>query len=523
VLRIFRWSAYRLRTKSLVVIALPVLPLAFFWLITALAMLQRDVPENTPTRDLIVQAGLARVLGALLDADAGARDNLLTDNAAALARCQAAIDRLPPVLAQLNNAVIDPKLRDSLATLNGVIDDELAVLSRLTGGPPAAGPKLGERAALDRSAANIARVRTLSTAIERGQSSLAQARAAAIERARRANFLILLVGSIVCVGGGVVAAVLKANGLTRRILRLSRNADRLAQGEPLEAVPPGEDEIGQLEVRFRDAARLLHEREDALRESSQLLARDVTYQRQLHVALQARTHELEAANRELESFSYSVSHDLRAPLRAIDGFSQTIEEDCADRLDDAGRDSLRRVRAAARRMGTLIDEMLNLSRLSRTELRRERLDLGVAAASILADLARSGQGRHVEVRIDRDLVADADPQLVRIALENLLDNAWKYTSKTQRALIEVGSSPNGAARTFYVRDNGAGFDMTYSSKLFGAFQRLHSPQEFDGTGVGLATVQRIVHRHGGKIWADGAVNAGATFYFTLEPEDGRHP
>jgi light-regulated signal transduction histidine kinase (bacteriophytochrome) len=172
-------------------------------------------------------------------------------------------------------------------------------------------------------------------------------------------------------------------------------------------------------------------------------------------------------------------------------------------------------------MGTLIDELLNLSRLSRTELRRERLDLGAAAAAILADLGR-GAARDVDVSIESNLFIDADPHMLRIALQNLLDNAWKYTGRTDRARIEVGSAANGTARVFYVRDNGAGFDMKYSSKLFGPFQRLHSHQEFEGTGVGLATVQRIVNRHGGKIWADAAVNAGATFYFTLEAEDADH-
>jgi light-regulated signal transduction histidine kinase (bacteriophytochrome) len=231
-----------------------------------------------------------------------------------------------------------------------------------------------------------------------------------------------------------------------------------------------------------------------------------------------RTIELEVANRELEAFSYSVSHDLRAPLRAIDGFSEAIEEDSWNRLDDTGRDSLRRVRAAAKRMGILIDELLNLSRLTRVELKRQQVDIAGSANAILADLARRGPSRGVDIRIEPNLVAEADPELVHIALHNLLDNAWKYTGKTQAARIEIGSTPNGAARVFHIRDNGAGFDMAHVGKLFGAFQRLHAERDFEGTGIGLAIVQRIVNRHGGRIWAESAVNAGATFYFTLEPE-----
>ena len=229
--------------------------------------------------------------------------------------------------------------------------------------------------------------------------------------------------------------------------------------------------------------------------------------------------ELEAANRELESFSYSVSHDLQAPLRAIEGFSRTIEEHSQDRLDERDRHALRRVHTAASRMSTLIDELLSLSHLTRMEVKREPLDLGATAKSILADLAQESPARDVDVQIEPNLFIEADPQMVQIALQNLLDNAWKYTGKTAQPRIEVGWSANGTARVFHVRDNGAGFDMRYATKLFGAFQRLHARQDFDGTGVGLATVQRIVHRHGGKIWADSAVNAGTTFYFTLEPEE----
>jgi light-regulated signal transduction histidine kinase (bacteriophytochrome) len=192
--------------------------------------------------------------------------------------------------------------------------------------------------------------------------------------------------------------------------------------------------------------------------------------------------------------------------------------DCADTLNDTGLDSLRRVRTAARRMGTLIDELLDLSRLTRIEPRRQQVDIGGTATAILAEFARRAPARGVEVCVEPGLVVDADPQLVEIALHNLLENAWKYTGKTSRPRIEIGSTPYGPAKVFHVRDNGAGFDMSCVDKLFGAFQRLHPDREFEGTGIGLAIVQRIVARHGGRIWAEGTVNQGATFYFTLEPE-----
>jgi PAS domain S-box-containing protein len=231
-----------------------------------------------------------------------------------------------------------------------------------------------------------------------------------------------------------------------------------------------------------------------------------------------RTAALEAANKELEAFSYSVSHDLRAPLRAMDGFSMALLEDCAGRLDGASQDHLRRIRAGSQRMAELIDDLLNLSQVTRTEMRRERLDLTALAEEIGAELQRAHPDRKVKSVVAPALTADADARMLRIVLNNLLDNAWKFTSKHEQACIEVGAREQDGQRVFFVRDNGAGFDMAYAGRLFGAFQRLHSTQEFEGTGIGLAIVQRIIHRHGGRVWAEGAVGQGATVYFTLGKE-----
>ncbi|MGB7542146.1 MAG: ATP-binding protein, partial [Burkholderiales bacterium] len=219
--------------------------------------------------------------------------------------------------------------------------------------------------------------------------------------------------------------------------------------------------------------------------------------------------------KELEAFSYSVSHDLRAPLRHIDGFGQILLEDYAGKLDDEGRRHLQRVREASQRMAQLIDDLLNLSGITRAEMRRETVDLSRMAEMAAEALRKTDPQRAAEIVIEKGLTAEADERLLRVALDNLLGNAWKYAGKRPRARIEVGRTDRDGKTAYFVRDNGAGFDMAYAHKLFGAFQRLHSVSEFPGTGIGLATVQRIIHRHGGQIWAESAVDKGATFYFTL--------
>jgi len=226
--------------------------------------------------------------------------------------------------------------------------------------------------------------------------------------------------------------------------------------------------------------------------------------------------EAAASNRELEAFSYSVAHDLRSPLRSIDGFSQAILEDNADQLDAQGKGNLARVRAASQRMGHLIDSLLSLSRVSRTELKRERVDLTRVARAVAGRLQDADERRKVEVVVHDGLMVDGDANLLVAVMENLLGNAWKFTSQKPNARIEVGLASKDGKPAYFVRDNGVGFEMAYVGKLFGAFQRLHSVAEFPGTGIGLATVQRIVRRHGGEIWAEGQVARGATFFFTLD-------
>jgi PAS domain S-box-containing protein len=254
-----------------------------------------------------------------------------------------------------------------------------------------------------------------------------------------------------------------------------------------------------------------------------LAIEDVTERRRAEVEIRKLNEELKhsitqlrAANKELEAFSYSISHDLRAPLRSLDGFSQVLLEDYANQLDEQGKDYLQRIRKASQHMAELIDALFMLSRLTRKEMHYETVDLSTLAQATLAELRQTQPKRQIEVVIEEGLVVKGDPELLRVVMGNLLANAWKYTSRKPEPRIEVGAlRQEDGKRTYFVRDNGAGFDMAFADKLFKAFQRLHTPNEFPGLGIGLATVQRTINRHGGRIWAEGKVGEGASFYFTL--------
>jgi signal transduction histidine kinase len=315
--------------------------------------------------------------------------------------------------------------------------------------------------------------------------------------------LVLLISTL----GSILVSLWFQRRISRPILHLAATAESVSRDNnfSIRATTESHDEIGQLVGTFNDMLSRIQEQNQQLEKSREELEQRVI----------ERTAQLEAANKELEAFSYSVSHDLRAPLRSIDGFSQAVLEDYNDKLGAEGQADLRRVRAATQRMGQLIDDMLDLSRVTRAKLNREEVDLSVLARSIGTELQKAEPKRQVEFTVAEGVLTEADPRLLRIVLENLLRNAWKFTGKHPQAKIEFGVLRNNGEPAYFVRDDGAGFDMTYANKLFGAFQRLHAMTEFNGTGVGLATVQRIINRHGGRVWADGEVEKGATFYFTL--------
>lgn len=299
-------------------------------------------------------------------------------------------------------------------------------------------------------------------------------------------------------------------GIAQPIVDLAHTAVFIAHDQDygLRAQATGRgDEIDSLVEAFNAMLAAIGTRDADLAQARQTLEARVAQ----------RTAELTAANRELEAFSYSVSHDLRAPLRGIDGFGQALLEDYGAQMDPTARSYLDRIRAATQRMGVLIDNLLQLARVTRAEMRRENCDLSAMAAAVVEDLRRQDPGRQSEVEIEPGMHAWGDAGLLRIVLENFLGNAWKFTAKREWTWIAFyrANHRNPSEDVFAIRDNGAGFDPAHAGQLFAAFQRLHAATEFPGTGIGLATAQRILHRHGGRAWAEAQLGAGATFYFAL--------
>ena len=314
------------------------------------------------------------------------------------------------------------------------------------------------------------------------------------EVVRRTSWLVLVLSaSIVVVIGGTWILIVQR--VVRPLGELHRGIQILGEGDldyRIDAIR--RDEFGEVANAFDDMAEKIQA---------------------ATVALDQHSAELAVANQELEAFAYSVSHDLRAPLRSMDGFSQALLEDYADALDSKAKDNLGRIRASSQRMALLIDDILKLSRLARSELDRTKVDLSALAQTIAAELRKTEPTRKVSFNIASGIVADGDASALRAVLENLLGNAWKFTSKHPKSTIEFDVTEIDGKPAYYVRDDGVGFDMAYVDTLFKPFQRLHSTSEFEGSGIGLATVERIVRRHGGHAWAEGAVEQGATVYFTL--------
>jgi len=311
------------------------------------------------------------------------------------------------------------------------------------------------------------------------------------------TFIVWFVLELLAIGGSLIFVRSFTQSLSPLQNLVNKNPDfNLLSSKEL--LPRSTDEIGVLTLSFRRALDELHEHKNNLEE-----------------LVNKRTSELQRLNKELEAFSYSVSHDLRTPLRAIDGFSQALMEDYADDIDATGQDYLSRIRGASQTMAELIDDMLQLSKITRHELVKAPIDLTAIANVVIENQMLTEPDRNINTYVEDNMTCRADKNLLMIVMNNLIGNAWKYTNKKAIAEITIGSMKLDNNTVFFVKDNGAGFDMQFVDKLFGVFQRLHTKEEFSGTGVGLATAQRIIHRHGGTIWTEAVVDEGATFYFTV--------
>ena len=365
----------------------------------------------------------------------------------------------------------------------------------------------------------------------------------AFEPVRNYQYFMWVIVSITFLGIVLIAFIV-SRFVSRPILGLAAMTEKIADGDlEIRAEEPGKNEIGVLARSFNKMAdnlvTAIHHRDDEIDERQKVQEdadRNAERLRTINAELEGKieklnnsrkamvfmvadvnrvSRSLEAVNKELESFSYSVSHDLRSPLRALDGFSRVLLEDYSDKVDAEGQDYLNRICAASQRMGLLIDDLLGLSRITRRKMESVDVNLSEIAKTCLKELEESESERQTDYKIDEALIAKGDEHLLGIMLQNLLNNAWKFTAKKSITKIIFGTMDIKGKKTYFLRDNGAGFNMDYADKLFGAFQRLHPTKEFEGIGIGLATVQRIINRHGGTIWAESKVDEGATFFFTL--------
>lgn len=427
-------------------------------------VIREDVDQEWVVHTHEVLIKLAAIRAELSEEEADERGFAITGEAPELQSFESSHRRLQMDVRDVRQLTVDnPRQQQALDRLEPLIAARYVELEQETAARQRRGPtpgpvKLGTPAgtAKSREGAGRGTMDALHTEIAGMETEEIRLRIERLERSQRSSQMMKV--SIVA-GNGVAFALLFVAGL----------------------------------VIFREMGRR-HQAEEDLRQSNA---------------------ELAGANQELQAFSYSVSHDLRSPLRSIEGFSLALLEDSEAKLDDEGKNQLQRIRAATIRMGQLIDGMLNLARISRAEMIRENVDLGSLAREIASELQSSQPDRQAAFAIPERVPVMGDRLLLRVVLENLLNNAWKFTLERPSIRIELGTKPNGSETIHFVRDNGAGFDMRHADKLFGAFQRLHRQNEFPGTGIGLATVQRIIHRHGGRIWAEAAPGKGATFYFVL--------
>jgi signal transduction histidine kinase len=423
-----------------------------------------------------------RVLGSAVNAETGERGYLITGMASYLEPYTIARQQLPGELDRLQGLTADnPSQQERVRELRAALGRRLLVLQKAIDVRPQGGPNIATSLLTGGPGkVEMDHVRAVCDSMEAEEDRLLAIRKASTDTsALRAQ-----------------VAVVFASTLDFLLILFAFWQFVRERGLRVAAETAGE--------------RLLLAQKETEARAAEVLSLNVTLEDRVRV----RTAELERINRELEAFSYSVSHDLRAPLRTIDGFSLALQEDFAATIDDTGRDYIGRVRGGVQRMGQLIDALLQLSRITRTEIVREDFSMSGLADSIASDQQEQNRERNLFFDIEPGLNAHADPRLTRVALENLMSNAVKFSSKVARAEIRFGWDPEQNA--WYVRDNGAGFDMAYADKLFGAFNRLHGDKDFRGSGIGLATAARVVHGHHGRIWANSEIGKGATFWFTLE-------
>jgi signal transduction histidine kinase len=423
-----------------------------------------------------------RVLGSAVNAETGERGYLISGMDSYLEPYTIARQELPAELTRLQSLISDnPSQRDRLVELRAALERRLVILQkaidmRKHGVPDSSAPLLiGGPGKIE-----MEHIRALCDAMETEEDRLLAIRTASTNASRQRAQVTVVV----------------ASALDFLLILFGFGQFVRERGLRVAAETAGE--------------RLLLAQKETEARATEIRSLNETLEDRVRV----RTAELERINRELEAFSYSVSHDLRAPLRTIDGFSLALQEDYAATVGDAGRDYIERVRGGVQRMGQLIDALLQLSRITRAEIIRDNFSMSGVAESVASDLQEQSHGGELSFDIEPGLTAYADPRLTRIALENLMGNAVKFTSKVPHAKVRFGW--DAGQNAWYVQDNGAGFDMIYADKLFGAFNRLHGDKDFKGSGIGLATVARVVHGHHGRIWANSAVNQGATFWFTLQ-------
>ncbi len=472
-------QASRILTPALLFLAVAVVLLNAWFAFRSVEVLHRNQREVERTWQVIYQT--ERILSSSLDAETGNRGYLLTGDPVYLEPYTAALHDLPletERFASLTSA--DPAQQANIAALRASLVQRIALLDQGIS-LRRSGIDTGVQALIlgGTGKAHMDAVRRIADNMEAEERRLLTVRTSGAESsARTARFAVGLASAI-----DLVLIVLMF-----RYFALERN-----QRIDLEII----------------AENLATSRRQIELNAAEIQALNTT----LEEKVRQRTNELETTNRELEAFSYSVSHDLRAPLRTIDGFSLALEEDYAGVVDSVGRDYIKRVRGGVQRMGGLIDALLQLSRITRAEITRVDLDLSEVAVAVAANLRDENPGRELSFNIPPDLEANGDPGLLRVALENLMGNAVKFSAKKPGTVVDFGWDT--AADAWFVRDNGAGFDMYYADKLFNAFNRLHGDKDFKGSGIGLATVARVIRRHHGRIWADSTVDHGATFWFTL--------